>query len=94
MRVIIPCLNYITIKDIYPAGRLDKDPEGLVILTDDGKLQHKISNPKFDKEKTYIVQVDSNITNTAINRLTLGIVLKDGKTKPAKAKIINQPDWL
>ncbi len=86
--------DYITIKDIYPAGRLDKDSEGLVILTNDGKLQHKISNPKFDKEKTYIVQVDGNITNTAINSLTLGIVLKDGKTKPAKVKTISQPDWL
>ncbi len=83
-----------SIKDIYPTGRLDKDSEGLVILTYDCKLQHNISNTKFYKEKTYIVQVDSNITNTAINRLTLGIVLKDGKTKPAKVKTINQPDWL
>jgi 23S rRNA pseudouridine2457 synthase len=50
--------NYINIKNVYPAGRLDKDSEGLLLLTDDGKLQHKISHPKFDKEKTYIVQID------------------------------------
>lgn len=86
--------NYIDIKDIYPAGRLDKDSEGLVILTDDGRLQHEISHPKFDKEKTYIVQVDGQITLEAVDRLCRGVTLKDGLTKPAKAKIINEPDWI
>jgi 23S rRNA pseudouridine2457 synthase len=86
--------NYIDIKNIYPAGRLDKDSEGLVILTDDGKLQHQISHPKFDKEKTYIVQVDGQISTEAIDQLCRGVMLKDGLTKPAKALIIDKPSWI
>jgi len=86
--------NYINVKNIYPAGRLDKDSEGLLLLTDDGKLQHKISHPKFDKEKTYIVQVDGQITTDAIKQLERGVTLKDGLTKPAKAKIIDEPGWI
>ncbi|TEU22078.1 MAG: pseudouridine synthase [Gammaproteobacteria bacterium] len=86
--------NYIDIENIYPAGRLDKDSEGLLLLTDDGKLQHKISHPKFDKEKTYVVQVDGQITIEAITQLCNGVTLKDGLTKPAKAKIINNPSWV
>jgi len=86
--------NYINVKDIYPAGRLDKDSEGLLLLTNNGKLQHKISHPKFDKEKTYIVQVDGQITTDAIKQLERGVMLKDGLTKPAKAKIIDEPSWI
>lgn len=86
--------QHIEIKNIYPAGRLDKDSEGLVVLTDDGKLQHKISHPKFDKEKTYVVQVDGQMTLEAIEQLCRGVMLKDGLTKPAKAIIINEPDWI
>lgn len=86
--------NYINVKNIYPAGRLDKDSEGLLLLTDDGRLQHKISHPKFDKEKTYIVQVDGQITTDAIKQLERGVTLKDGLTKPAKAKIIDEPGWI
>ena len=86
--------NYIKTKDIYPAGRLDKDSEGLLLLTDDGKLQHQISHPKFDKEKTYIVQLDGQINDAAIEQLSLGVMLKDGLTKPAKAKIIKEPSWI
>ncbi len=86
--------DYINVKNIYPAGRLDKDSEGLLLLTDDGKLQHQISHPKFDKEKTYIVQVDGEITTNAIQKLCGGVQLKDGLTKPAKALIIAEPDWL
>jgi 23S rRNA pseudouridine2457 synthase len=86
--------HYIDIKNIYPAGRLDKDSEGLVILTDDGKLQHQISHPKFDKEKTYIVQVDGQISTEAIDQLCHGVALKDGLTKPAKALIIDEPSWV
>jgi len=86
--------RYIDIKNIYPAGRLDKDSEGLVILTDDGKLQHQISHPKFDKEKTYIVQVDGQISTEAIDQLCRGVTLKDGLTKPAKAVIIDEPSWI
>lgn len=84
--------DYISIKAIYPAGRLDRDSEGLVLLTDDGKLQAKISNPTFNKPKVYWVQVDGEITNAAIEQLTQGIELKDGLTKPAKAKLIAEPN--
>jgi 23S rRNA pseudouridine2457 synthase len=86
--------KYINIKEIYPAGRLDKDSEGLMILTDDGRFQHQISHPKFDKEKTYLVQVDNNITLDAIKKLQNGIELKDGLTRPANAKIVDEPVWL
>lgn len=86
--------NFIDKKGFYPAGRLDKDSEGLVMLTDNGKIQHQISHPKFDKEKTYLVQVEGEITKDAINQLRQGVILKDGLTKPAKATIVQQPDWL
>lgn len=86
--------GYISIKDVYPAGRLDHDSEGLLLLTADGKLQNKIADPKNKMEKTYWVQVDNQITEVAIEKLRKGVVLKDGLTKPAKAKIINEPDNL
>ena len=86
--------EYIAIKNIYPAGRLDHDSEGLLLLTDDGKLQHKISDPKNKMSKTYWVQVDNQITHEAIEKLKKGVTLKDGLTKPAKAKIISEPENL
>jgi 23S rRNA pseudouridine2457 synthase len=86
--------KYIDIPNIYPAGRLDKDSEGLVILTDDGVLQQKISNPKFNKIKTYVAQLEGEITETSIKTLEVGVSLKDGLTKPAKVQSIGQPKWL
>jgi len=86
--------NYINIPCIYPVGRLDKDSEGLVILTDDGNLQNKISNPNNNKSKIYIVQVEGKITQEAINALKVGVDLKDGLTKPASIKKIQKPEWL
>ena len=83
--------DYIKQKDVYAAGRLDRDSEGLLILTGDGKLQHKITDPKNKMHKTYWVQVEGDITQQEITRLQKGIILKDGLTKPAKAKIISQP---
>jgi len=85
----ITLANFIDIKDVYPAGRLDKDSEGLLILTNDGKLQHKISHPKHKMEKTYWVQVEGELTNEAISSLIKGVQLKDGNTQPAKARIID-----
>ena len=86
--------NYINIQSIYPVGRLDKDSEGLVILTDDGNLQNKISNPKNNKSKIYIVQMEGEIPEEAINNLKAGVNLKDGLTKPAFIKKIKEPEWL
>ncbi|MCL4170393.1 UNVERIFIED_CONTAM: hypothetical protein GTU68_001537 [Idotea baltica] len=84
--------SYITIPNVYAAGRLDATSEGLLILTDDGALQHRIAHPKHKLEKTYWVQVEGEITDTAIQQLKNGIQLKDGLTAPAKAKILVSPD--
>ncbi len=84
--------SFIDIPDIYPAGRLDFDSEGLMILTDDGAWQHHISHPRHKLKKTYWVQVEGEITDAAIKQLCEGVELNDGKTKPASAKQIPEPD--
>jgi len=86
--------NFIKQKGVYAAGRLDRDSEGLVLLTDDGKLQHRITDPKNKMQKTYWVQVEGLITDDAIEQLKKGIKLKDGLTRPAKAKRIPPPENL
>ncbi len=83
--------EYIDRKGFYAAGRLDKDSEGLLILTDDGRLQQKISNPKYGKFKTYLVQVDGDIDEQATAALAAGVELNDGPTKPARARRIETP---
>ena len=83
--------QYISEKGVYPAGRLDRDSEGLLLLTDDGKLQARISEPKHKLPKSYWAQLDGAITQEAIAQLQAGVVLKDGKTKPAKVEIIEEP---
>jgi len=84
--------DYIDLDDVYPAGRLDKDSEGLLLLTNDGGLQHHISHPKQKQPKTYWVQVEGEITTEALKQLGQGILLKDGPSKPAKARRIAEPD--
>lgn len=84
--------NFISIRGVYPAGRLDKDSEGLLLLTDDGSLQQQIANPRFKLQKVYQVQVEGLIDEQALVRLRQGIVLNDGITRPAQAKIIAEPD--
>jgi len=84
----------VDIPGVYAAGRLDKDSEGLVILTDDGRLQHKISHPKHKEEKAYWVQVEGEIDEEALVKLSRGVQLKDGKTRPAKAVKILPPEGL
>lgn len=84
--------EYIHLPKYYPAGRLDRDSEGLMVLTDNGKLQHKISHPDHKQEKGYWVQLDGNISSAAINQLVRGVKLKDGITKPARARIISEPE--
>ena len=86
--------DLIDIPNVYPAGRLDRDSEGLVILTDDGKLQNLISNPKYNKTKTYVVQVEGEMSDAAATALQKGVKLKDGNTKAAIVKIIGEPSWL
>jgi len=83
--------DFIKIKNVYAAGRLDYDSEGLVILTNDGKLQNKISDPINKIDKTYWVQVEGQINSSAIEQLVSGVSLKDGITMPAKVKIIKEP---
>jgi len=83
--------EFIPIPKVYPAGRLDRDSEGLLILTDNGQLQQQIANPKHDKEKSYWVQLEGAITEKALQQLCQGVTLKDGISKPAQAKLILEP---
>jgi 23S rRNA pseudouridine2457 synthase len=84
--------DYIDIKGVYAAGRLDKDSEGLVVLTDDGRLQQRISHPRYRHEKGYWVQVERIPDTDVLSRLARGVSLKDGPTAPAKVERIEPPD--
>ncbi|MGB7408635.1 MAG: pseudouridine synthase [Pontixanthobacter sp.] len=84
--------HLIDVPGVYPAGRLDKDSEGLLLLTDDGRLQARIAEPRYRVEKTYFAQVEGEAGEDALNRLRQGVELKDGMTKTAKAHAIEPPD--
>ena len=84
--------SYLEAPDVYAAGRLDYDSEGLLILTSDGALQHRLANPKFKLEKSYWVQVEGEISEAALEQLRKGVELKDGKTRPAFAQRLKQPE--
>jgi 23S rRNA pseudouridine2457 synthase len=86
--------DYLDIPNIYPAGRLDADSEGLMLLTDDGKLQHKIAHPDLKEAKTYLVQVDGLADAAALARLQAPLDLGDFVTKPCRAVRIAEPEWL
>ncbi|WP_038071038.1 rRNA large subunit pseudouridine synthase E [Hydrogenovibrio kuenenii] len=86
--------DYIDCPGFYAAGRLDRDSEGLLLLTNDGQLQNQIADPKHKLPKTYLVQVEGDISSNAISQLKTGVVLKDGTTRPAQAKKVNEPKWL
>jgi len=83
--------EFVQEKGFYPAGRLDRDSEGLVLLTNDGQLQHCIAHPRHKMKKTYSVQVEGEIDETALDALRQGIELKDGPTRPAQAERIEEP---
>jgi len=78
--------RYLPIPEIYPAGRLDKDSEGLVLLTNNAALQTRISHPRFKMDKVYWVQVEGMITSQSITKLCMGVELKDGFTLPARVR--------
>ena len=84
--------DYIEVPEVYPAGRLDADSEGLLLLTDDGALQARISNPRHKLPKVYWAQVDGSITDEAIAQLRAGVDLGDFRTLPAGARHIDEPD--
>ncbi|QTF08217.1 23S rRNA pseudouridine(2457) synthase RluE [Brenneria izadpanahii] len=86
--------DYIPISGVYAAGRLDRDSEGLMILTNDGKLQAKLTSPAYKTAKIYYVQVEGIPDAAALSRFRSGLELKDGKTLPAGAEIVPEPDWL
>jgi len=86
--------DYIAVPDVYSAGRLDTDSEGLLLLTDDGKLQHRITDPKHKLPKTYWVQVEGVPDEVALQQLRRGVQLKDGMTLPAEARGMDEPAGL
>ncbi|QTL41324.1 23S rRNA pseudouridine(2457) synthase RluE [Xenorhabdus budapestensis] len=86
--------NFIPFNDVYAAGRLDRDSEGLLVLTNDGKLQANLTQPKRKTAKVYYVQVEGIPDEAALNKLRNGIILKDGSTLPAGAELIEEPVWL
>lgn len=86
--------DYVKIPAVYPAGRLDTDSEGLVLLTDDGQLQHQIAHPLHKKPKIYCVQVEGEPSETACAQLQQGVLLNDGMTAPCSVEIIAEPEWL
>jgi 23S rRNA pseudouridine2457 synthase len=83
--------DHVEVSGVYPAGRLDRDSEGLLLLTDDGRLQARIADPRFKMAKTYLVQVEGRPDDAALDRLRRGVLLNDGPTRPAEARRIDDP---
>jgi len=86
--------DYIDLPGVYAAGRLDFDSEGLMLLTDDGALQARVSHPRYKLAKTYLAQVEGIPGDVALQALRRGVQLKDGRTREAVADIVDEPDWL
>lgn len=86
--------DFVTVKGVYPAGRLDYDSEGLLLLTDDGALQKRISDPRHRTKKIYLAQVERVPDEAALALLRRGVKLRDGMTAPAGVRLVEEPDWL
>lgn len=86
--------DFVSQKDVYAAGRLDRDSEGLLLLTDDGPLAHRLTDPRHKQAKTYLAQVEGGIDEAALEALRHGVVLNDGPTLPAEALLAAEPAWL
>ncbi len=82
--------EFIPIPDVYAVGRLDRDSEGLLLLTDDGPLQHRLTDPKFEHPRTYWIQVEGIPDASALRHLEAGVTIQDYRTKPAKARLLGQ----
>lgn len=86
--------DFVSVPGVYPAGRLDLDSEGLVVLTDDGTLQHKLSHPRFGKRKGYWVQVEGTPREEALSQLRRGVLVSGKPTRPAQVRMIDPPEGL
>jgi 23S rRNA pseudouridine2457 synthase len=86
--------DYIDVAGVYPAGRLDYDSEGLMLLTDDGALQARIANPRYRRVKSYLAQVEGIPDADALSKLSAGVDLKEGPTRRARVELLQEPAWL